>query len=242
MNAGSDPSPGLPFRPRSGALYGRLAVAVIVSALLHLWVAARMPVGGPGLTLSHRAAMIVVRLGPPVRALEALASLPPDPTAAEKPFTRQNSAEGGAVPTEVRHPGRNHERMGAAPHSSAPARPPAAPPTLEAAPPSEPDYYAARELDVYPALLQPLRLTRPEGAPQNTLGGRVLAEVLIDDTGLVNEVRPVKAEPAGYFEEAARITFATARFSAARKDGRPVKSRVLVDIRYDPVEAEHAAR
>jgi protein TonB len=209
---------------------------VIVSALLHLCFLARMPVGGPGVMLPHRPAMIVVRLGPPATASEARVSLQADPTDAKKPFKRQNSLEGAAVSTEVRHPGRDHERVSAAPHSSAPVPPPAA------APPSEPAYYAARELDVYPALLQPLRLGQPERAPQNGVAGRVLAELLIDDTGLVNEVRLVKAEPAGHFEHAARIAFATARFSAARKDGRAVKSRVLVDIRYDPAEAERASR
>jgi protein TonB len=45
----------------------------------------------------------------------------------------------------------------------------------------------------------------------------------------------VQAAPAGYFEGAAVAAFETARFAPAQKDGRSVRSRVLVRVSFDPV-------
>jgi periplasmic protein TonB len=42
----------------------------------------------------------------------------------------------------------------------------------------------------------------------------------------------IEAEPAGSFEEDARRTFQSAQFRPALKNGRPVKSRILVQLEY----------
>lgn len=119
-------------------------------------------------------------------------------------------------------------------------------PGTRAAPPLppqvEPVYYSARQLDVYPALLHPVRPDYPEQSSQSKTGGKVRMTLLIDETGHVTEVLAVEAEPAGYFEDAVRRAFASARFSPARKDGRAVKSRVLISIAYGTGEAESAVR
>lgn len=62
--------------------------------------------------------------------------------------------------------------------------------------------------------------------------------LLIDETGRVNEVSKVEAEPAGDFEDAVRRAFASARFLPARKGGQAVKSRVLISFTYGLGEAE----
>lgn len=72
--------------------------------------------------------------------------------------------------------------------------------------------------------------------------GTVRVTLLIDETGNVNEVSTAGAEPAGIFEGAVRRAFASARFSPARKDGRAVKSRVLISVTYNPGEAEGTVR
>lgn len=235
---------GIAFRNRSEsrrvvpAAHRRLVVAVTLSALLHFWFVARMPIERAGVTPRPPPATIAVRLEPPsTMPQEQALSHPGTATAAEK-SARQNRLEGGAVSDDAMP-------------SSASRKPPAQLPAREAAqrPPgpaaaSTPDttYYLAHQLDVYPALLHSAGLGGPEHAPQDRVAGRVLVMLRIDETGHVDEVSIVKAEPAGDLEDAARIAFATARFSPARKDGRAVKSRVLVDIRYDPADAERAGR
>lgn len=101
----------------------------------------------------------------------------------------------------------------------------------------DPTYYPTRELDVYPALLSPLTIVYPEPALREHRTGRVLVLVLIDAAGRVDDVSLVEADPAGYFEDAARRTLAAAQFSPARRAGLPVKSRVLIRLDFDPREA-----
>ena len=56
--------------------------------------------------------------------------------------------------------------------------------------------------------------------------------LLIDEFGGVNEASVVESQPEGYFEDAALAVFRAARFSPAQKQGRAVKSRVLLQVKY----------
>ena len=103
-------------------------------------------------------------------------------------------------------------------------------------------YYPARELDVYPAPRTPLRFEYPERAAREQVGGSVRIMLLLDEAGAVDGVSVVAAEPPGYFEDRVRAAFAAARFFPARKDGRAVKSRLLINVSYDPAAAEGALR
>lgn len=89
--------------------------------------------------------------------------------------------------------------------------------------PSDPTYYGARSLDVYPKALTPLQLDVQSGA------AKVRATVFIDEAGYVNEVRAIEASPAA-MEEAARELLLRARFTPASKDGRIVKAQVRVSL------------
>jgi protein TonB len=93
-------------------------------------------------------------------------------------------------------------------------------------------YYAARQLDIYPALTSVLDLRYPKQASAARVTGRAVIVLLIDDTGTVNDVAIVEADPPGYFEEDVRRAFLAARFRPALKGGRAVRSRVLVNIDY----------
>jgi periplasmic protein TonB len=93
-------------------------------------------------------------------------------------------------------------------------------------------YYAARQLDVYPALSSALDLRYTANASATGIVGRALVLLLIDDAGFVDNVAVVEAEPAGSFEEELRRTFSSVRFTPALKDGRAVRSRVLVHVNY----------
>lgn len=90
---------------------------------------------------------------------------------------------------------------------------------------NDPTYYSARSLDVYPRALTALRL---DLLPMSNAAGKVRATVLIDETGVVNEVRGIEA--AADIEHAARELLLRTRFTPAAKDGRIVKAQVLVNL------------
>jgi len=109
------------------------------------------------------------------------------------------------------------------------------PATVAAAPRAEapvalraPDrtYYPARELDAYPQPAQPLELDRLPGAG----GFRLL--LLIDEHGIVNDVSLVEAGAAVRLDEALRAALAATRFLPAQKDGRAVRSRIVLSVSF----------
>jgi protein TonB len=56
--------------------------------------------------------------------------------------------------------------------------------------------------------------------------GRVILQLLVDETGSVIEARVVTAEPPGIFEHAALEAIHSWRYEAATRDGKPIKVRV----------------
>jgi protein TonB len=93
-------------------------------------------------------------------------------------------------------------------------------------------YYGARQLDVYPALASALDLPRPSELVSEASQGYVLLLVLIDATGVVDDVSIVEAQAPGITTERALAAMRAARFSPAVRSGRPVKSRVFVRLDY----------
>jgi len=114
--------------------------------------------------------------------------------------------------------------------SAAAGSPDAAPGAVPLLPPR---YYGPRELDVRPGILTRVEPEYPLEAARRFLSGRVVAKLLIGETGLVQDVLIVEAEPPGYFEAAARKAFAAARFTPGMKDGRPVRSQIVLEILFE---------
>jgi hypothetical protein len=93
----------------------------------------------------------------------------------------------------------------------------------------DPTYYSALNLDVYPKATTMLDLGALLADRYAT--GRVRATVLIDESGLVNDVRAIEAI-APDVEQLAREMLLHARFTPARKDGRIVKAQLRVSLDY----------
>jgi TonB family protein len=91
----------------------------------------------------------------------------------------------------------------------------------------DPRFYQARELDRYPAPLAPLNLQAAAG-----LSGSVRLWLSIDLTGNVVDVSVADADPSGALESRARESLLATRFMPAMKNERPVKSRILLELRY----------
>jgi protein TonB len=205
----------------------RLTAACLASAALHLLFLLWMPVNPAGGVPGSGPSMIYARLAP---------------APAEKTEDRATvaiaDADGSAQPGQV---------------TETPAPKPMAEPQVEPASlqtrasPSagielplirDPTYYPAKQLDAYPEPLMQIRLQYPESAIADQVNGRLLLLLLIDESGVVSEVSAVEADPPGYFEEAARSAFSAMRFKPGMRQGRAVKCRVLVQVRYTYGESE----
>jgi len=209
----------------------RLLVACSLSLLLHLVLLLGIPVY-PGGGVPQVALPIYVRLEP-----AASVSQPRQGTLtpAEKtgvPVREDDRPKPAAITAEPARESR--------PAVTAPASAPIA--GIEIPLNRDPTYYAARQLDVYPQLLAPIKLAYPERAAAQRLDGNLLLQLLIDEFGIVNEVSVVESQPDGHFEEAALPVFRATRFSPAQKQGHPVKSRVLLQVRYRYGDGEGAVR
>lgn len=88
---------------------------------------------------------------------------------------------------------------------------------------TDPTYYGARSLDVFPKALTALDWQRVPGA------AKTRATVFIDEVGAVNDVRAIEALTAE-LEAAARELLLRTRFAPAQKDGRVVKAQVVVNL------------
>ena len=96
----------------------------------------------------------------------------------------------------------------------------------------DPTWYTAKDLDSYPQVLAPV--DPPYPASVSDVAGEVTLLLAIDEFGVVRDSSVVTAQPPGYFEESALRAFSMARFSPAQRDGRPVRSRIAVKVRFAP--------
>jgi len=201
----------------SRAAVARLGPALAASALMHLALLSAPLLDTPwrGVASYPGDAPITVRLAPvPVPVPDVPAS--PDPGVRRMP--QQPGALAGSAervqsqffPSVAAHMG-----------TEGVALPQAA----------DPSYYTARDLDAYPRPIAPLEIDR--FAVGNAALGRVSFALLIDEHGIVNDVAFVQSEPLGYADERLRGLLAAVRFVPAYKNGRAVKSRVVLSINFE---------
>jgi len=205
-----------------GRAQWRFAVALSLSVLLHGWLM-ESHYGKGAARRSAGDAPIAARMVPAVE--EATRS----PLTLDQP---QSRVAQGKVSVFVRaaSPAVPNGSTGVAGAASARA---ITDDTAALSQPSDPTYYAAGDLDVFPKALAKPDLSAALGANHEAAAGKVRATVLIDETGTVNAVRGVEA-PARDVEAAARELLLRTRFTPARnKDGRIVKAQVLVALDYD---------
>lgn len=95
------------------------------------------------------------------------------------------------------------------------------------------NYYTTREVDVPPHVLVNIEPNYPNEADSNGISGRVRLQLKIEADGSVSEVEVITAVPPGLFERVTLDAFRQARFSPAQKQGRAVRSMVLIEVRFD---------
>ena len=204
----------------SQAILSRISAAIAVSAALHVYLVygISLPEGSPSIQLAR---VLQAKLEPiPV-------STPSRPRARETDSSRSavtTAREGAVVPKPAAEPAVAIEP--AEPASSTDGD------VLSMAP--DPMHYPANELDVYPQALHAIAPAYPEGALEMQTAGFVTLLVLIDEVGRVTVSTVVDANPDGVFEQAAQQAVAQAAFYPAQKEGRSVRSRILVKVEFDP--------
>jgi len=204
----------------------RLLLALAVSAALHLSL------------------LYTVRVAPPARqapggvfhAQLKLNDAPSQPRiAAPRPRAIRNAGAGGDAGAgqagPVEQPAAAAVPVGVAPPATGARE---LLPAVEIPLALDTTWYPARQLDVFPQASTTPQPAYPEQASAEGVRGEVTLLVLVDEAGAVHEVSVVEAQPEGYFEEAAVAAFQRARFEPARKDGRAVRSRILVKVSFNP--------
>ena len=213
-----------------GAGRTRLAPALAVSLFLHFWLGAGIAFDVPGPSSPPPVVPFTALLQPlavapeyETRSEQNVAS--PEPDTVRPPPSRTH-----VKPPAGREPGaEEHNRSGAAPAS---LKRDEAEGLVPQPPQSNDTYYAAHDVDVYPAPRGPLKIEYPERAAR-AVSGRVLVMLALNEAGVIDDIAIVKSEPQGYFEDAVRGALGLARFFPAQKNGRAVKSRILVNVEFD---------
>lgn len=186
----------------------RIALAVAASVLLHAWLAHTIEGGGARRVQVMDVMPLTATLAAPAADVMAPAALPDAPAlgSAPAPVAAPRESPGMTVPQPPSPIGAGAQ-------------------VTPSAVPGDPTYYAARSLDVFPTALTALDLGVAAGA------GQVRATVLIDESGVVNDVRAIQAAAVA-IENAARELLWRTRFTPAAKDGRIVKAQVVVSLDY----------
>jgi TonB family protein len=100
--------------------------------------------------------------------------------------------------------------------------------------PRDPTWYPVKQLDELPRPVQPIQPKLPPDVDEGSGKGRIVLELLIDESGIVTEASVVEVDPDGFLREAALAAVREARFRPASKGGRIVKCRTLLELSYGP--------
>jgi len=207
----------------SQAAFARLSVAVVLSATLHLYLIyglALQPTRSP----ADRLSIINARLLPEPAVMKRPTLAAPATTLRRRILPAQPQVP--SLPEPIETP---------VPDAQALPEGDRIPETeISTASLPDPVHYAARDLDVYPQPLNRIEPVYPQTALAGEIGGWVTLLLLIDESGRVTEVSVVDTSPQDVFEESALRALAATAYSPAQRDGRAVRSRILVKVDYVP--------
>ncbi|MES2565173.1 MAG: energy transducer TonB [Pseudomonadota bacterium] len=204
-----------------GGAHPRLVKALAISALLHAYLASFITGGHVGSAWQAESApTLTVRLYDPApMEVSASSRVSEDRTAVTPPLPQTSNAtlQSTIVSPPAARAVESLVGSGAAVEG----------PVLT--------FYPAKQLDIYPALAAEIELrSLTDGATGSTARAQFL--LLIDEAGVVKEASVVEGEPSIRFENA-RLTFLAARFTPAYRNGRAVRSRVLIEVNFDEPRA-----
>lgn len=196
-----------------------LHLGVLLSAGSHAAVAASADSDRGGSRSKYRAMHVALHQRPPVRltATPPATGARPAPVAASAPTTALHEDLDTLPPTGAGLPGT------------------ATTSTSESTPAGEAenDYLPRSRLTRGPVPQQSIDLFYPETAPAGRF--RAVLTLFIDEQGVVQRVRFDEADDSGLppvLEDAARQTFLHSSFAPGEIDGRPIRSRLRIEVEY----------
>ena len=203
-----------PFAP-GAAVRMRLSAALALSALLHAAVLYDMHGAGRG------GAPSAGRYDDTFSVRLLSAEQPPAPA----------SVLGAAAPESAL------DSAAPAPQAAATTRPagaiaPATPGPNGPGQIADPRYYLGTELDRRATPLHAIEPEYPDDPSDHE--HNVVLRVFISERGTVDNVAVEAAGQAGAFENSAHTAFARARFAPGILRGVPVRSQLLVEVKFDP--------
>jgi TonB family protein len=105
--------------------------------------------------------------------------------------------------------------------------------------PAVPGYLSGAGLDQQPRVLNDITVEYPHAA--GDLGGKVVLRILVSETGRVDNLFVVSADPSGWFEEEALKAFSRAEFVPGKILGLPVKSQFFVEVKFAPTTRDNVS-
>lgn len=120
----------------------------------------------------------------------------------------------------------------AAPQREAPAPMPPQPPLALVVPNR---YFLSAEVDQKAEPIAVAPLIYPEDAYLRRIPGSVTLRVYLNETGAIDGVDILAADPPGMFDQAALDAVLATRFRPALLLARPVKNVKTIEIRFDPL-------
>jgi TonB family protein len=95
-----------------------------------------------------------------------------------------------------------------------------------------PQYFSASELDQRPLPITNITLDYPEGVRLREVA--VVARILINEEGHADEVQILSPATEGGFDRLVQRAFGGATYQPGRRNNRPVKSQITVEVKFVP--------
>ena len=103
----------------------------------------------------------------------------------------------------------------------------------------QPDRSYGLGLSRPPQLVSDVSIVYPEAAGEKQ--GMVQLRISVNESGRINDMTVLKAEPKGLFEEAALSAFTGAEFNPGQFLGQPVVSDYIVEIDFLPISRDNTS-
>lgn len=106
-------------------------------------------------------------------------------------------------------------------------------PVLKSALPEGDYYFLYYEVDQRSDFVEATPLVNLEKIISSSFEVKIKARVLINESGRVDSVAVLEAEPSSRYNEATIAALLQSRFSAAEKNGKKVKSQKILEIKFE---------
>lgn len=198
----------------------RLAMGIVISLILHGLAIFGLRAGGTG-AQGTQTTMLLAHLVPAASTGDVAEA---DPA----PLTATKASTTGTTPSDTEAGGKAAQNISpaAAGRSGAGALP------LDLL--QTKTYYLAARLHKAPVALEKFRFDYP--TESTVRDGLVVARVLINERGSVDDVIIDRADPPGMFEANTVASLLRARFSPGELHRQPVPSQISVEVRYQNPE------